>query len=398
MKKNVAVIFGGRTCEHDVSIITAHQVLENADQNKYNLIPVYIDHEGHWFTGEKLMKLDFFQHFNPEEVTAVYLEPNGGSGALYPVHLKSGLLGVRERKPLVNIDVVLPSMHGMNGEDGTLQGLLELADLPYTSAGVMGSAVGMDKIAMRLLFKGAGFPVLDCYYAERGQYRTNPEAVLSAIEKALPEYPLFVKPANLGSSIGITRATDRDSLARAMEIAYHYDRRALVEKGIDCVEINCSAMGMGDDVEVSLCEQPVTWEEFLNFDEKYLKGAKGGSKGMESLSRIVPAPIDEEMTQRIRALTGDIYQVLDCKGVVRIDFMIEKGTQQLYINEINTIPGSFAYYLWEPMGVSFTQLIDRIIDQAIRAHKEKNANSYAFESPILQQVAGGAKGAKGAKS
>jgi D-alanine-D-alanine ligase len=391
MKKNVAVIFGGRSCEHDVSIVTAHQVLENADKNKYNLVPVYIDGKGQWYTGEKLMDIAFFRNFDEQQVTQVYLEPNGGSGALYPVQLRTGLLGARRREPLVKIDVAIPAMHGMNGEDGTLQGLLELADIPYTSVGVMGSAVGMDKIAMRLLFKGAGFPVLDCYYAERGQYRADPEAILNAIEKALPEYPLFVKPANLGSSIGISRATDRAGLKNAMEVAYHYDRRVLVERGIDCVEINCSAMGTGDEVAVSLCEQPITSKDMLDFGEKYLHGGKSGSKGMKSLSRIVPAPIDEEMTARIQALTGEIFRVLDCKGVVRIDYMIEKATGELFVNEINTIPGSFAFYLWEPMGVSFTALIDRLIEQAQTAQQEKDANHYAFDSSILQQVSGGAK-------
>ena len=394
MKKNVAVIFGGRSCEHDVSIISAHQVLENADKAKYNLIPVYIDPKGQWYTGEKLLDVSFFKHFKPEEVTPVYIEANGTGGALYPVQLKAGLLRARKREPLVTIDVALPAMHGMNGEDGTLQGLLELADVPYTSVGVMGSAVGMDKIAMRLLFKGAGFPVLDCYYAERGQYRADPDGILDAIEAALPEYPLFVKPANLGSSIGISKATGRESLREAMEVAYHYDRRVLVERGIDCVEINCSAMGMGDEVEVSLCEQPVTWEEFLSYDEKYLRGGKG-SKGMKSLSRIVPAPISDEMTARIQQMTADIFRVLDSKGVVRIDYMIEKETGELYVNEINTIPGSFAFYLWEPKGVSFRELIDRIIDQALKAQAEKHENHYAFSSSILDKVSGGAKGAKG---
>lgn len=394
MKKNVAVIFGGKTCEHDVSIISAHQVLENADSSKYNMIPVYIAPNGQWYTGEKLFNVEFFKNFKPEEATAVYMEANGAGGALYPVQLKTGLLGARERKPLTTIDVVIPAMHGMNGEDGTLQGMLELADVPYTSVGVMGSAVGMDKIAMRLLFKGAGFPVLDCYYAERGQYGQDPEKILDAIEAALPSYPLFVKPANLGSSIGISKAKDREGLKKAMEVAFHYDRRVLVERGINCTEINCSAMGFGGNVEASLCEQPVTWEEFLDFDEKYLRGGKGGSKGMKSLSRIVPAPISEEMTERIRSLTVDIFRALDCKGVVRIDFMIEKETGELFVNEINTIPGSFAFYLWEPKGLSFTQLIDRIIDEAFKAHAEKNQNHYAFSSSILSKVAGGSKGAK----
>lgn len=400
MKKNVAVTFGGKTCEHDVSIITGHQILENADSTKYNMIPIYITRDGKWYTGEKLWDMEFYKAFDPKAVTQVYLEPTDGDHALYPCVTRGGLFGGGARKPVATLDVVIPAMHGMNGEDGTLQGLFELNNIPYASAGVMGSSVGMDKIAMRLLFQGAGFPVLESCHTDRNRFQTQREAVLDDIEGKVP-YPMFVKPANLGSSIGISKATDRASLAQALEVAFHYDRRVLVERGIDCVEINCSAMGFGEDVEVGLCEQPVTWEQFLTFDEKYLRGVKGGkSQGMKSLSRLVPAPLEETMTARIQQLTQDIFRVLDCRGVVRIDYMIEKATGDLYVNEINTLPGSFAFYLWEPKGVSFKDLIDRIIASAEQAHAAKNANVYAFDSSILDQfkAGGGVKGGKlGAK-
>ncbi len=395
MKKTIAVFFGGKTCEHDVSIITGHQLMENADKGKYSVVPVYIGRDGKWFTGEKLRDLAFFRDFRSEEVTPVYMEANGSGMDLYPEQLKTGLLGARDRKAIVHIDAVIPAMHGMNGEDGTLQGLLELADVPYASVGVMGSAVGMDKIAMRMMFRGAGFPVLECSFAERGEYRRDPDSVLQRIENEVPVYPLFVKPSNLGSSIGISKAKDREGLKKALDIAFQYDRRVLVERGIDCYEINCSAMGVGNQVEVSLCEQPVTWEEFLDFNEKYMRGTKGASKGMKSLSRIVPAPISEEMTDRIRNLTAEIFRLLDCKGVVRVDYMIEKQTERLYVNEINTIPGSFAYYLWEPMGISFADLIDRLIEQAETAFRQKHENHYAYSSEILNKV--GMQSTKGTK-
>lgn len=397
MKKVVGVIFGGRTCEHDVSVITAHQVMENANKNTCDIVPIYIAHDGRWYVGDALWDVKFFENFDPAKVTEVYFEPVDGDHNLYPVQLKTGLLGARERKPLYHLDVVIPAMHGMNGEDGTLQGLLELANIPYTSVGVMGSAVGMDKIAMHLLFKGAGLPVLEFTYAERNQWHRDPEAVMDEAERNLP-YPMFVKPCNLGSSIGIKKATDRASLKEAIDVAFSFDRRVLIERGLNCTEVNCSAMGFGGEIEVSLVEQPVTAEELLTYEEKYLRGAKG-KDGMQALSRLLPAPISEEMTARVQALTETVYRVLDCKGVVRLDMMIDKDTGDLFVNEINTIPGSFAFYLWEPLGISFSELIDRIIHQAEVAHAEKNKNSYVFDSKILSNFAkGSAKGAKGAKN
>ncbi len=392
MKKVVGVIFGGRTCEHDVSIITAHQLLENADRAAYELVPIYIAQNGKWYVGDALWDVKFFEAFDAEKVTEVYFEPADGDHNLYPVKLKAGFLGAKERKPLCHLDVVIPAMHGMNGEDGTLQGLLELANIPYTSVGVMGSAVGMDKIAMHLLFRGAGLPVLEFSYTERSQWRKDRKAVLDEMEAQLP-YPMFVKPCNLGSSIGIRKATDRKSLQEAMEVAFSFDRRVLVERGLDCIEVNCSAMGFGGEIEVSMVEQPVSGDELLDFDTKYLQGGKN-SKGMKSLSRLLPAPISPEMTERVQELTEVAYRALDCKGVIRLDMMIEKGTNKLYVNEINTIPGSFAYYLWEPLGIRFSQLIDRMIAQAEAAHREKNLNNYAFDSPILYKYSGGAKGTK----
>ena len=392
MKKNLGVFFGGRTCEHDVSIITGHQVVENANKEKYNVIPVYIARDGQWYMGEKLLDIGFYKTFNKDLVTPVYIEPNPGNVQIYSCKPAGGLLGSK-RKPLATLDVVLPAMHGMNGEDGTLQGLFELCNLPHTSPAPLGSAVGMDKIAMRLLFQGAGFPVLPCRWFERGSWKNQREAALADVESSLG-YPVIVKPANLGSSIGIGRADDREALGRAMEVAFCYDRRVIVEKAIDCSEINCSALGFAENVEASLCEQPVTWEQFLTFEEKYLRGG-GKSAGMKSMGRIIPAPIDEGQTQRIRGLTVDIFRALDCKGVVRVDFMIDKADNTLYVNEINTIPGSLAFYLWEPLGVPFSALIDRMVEVAEAAHREKNQNDYAFDSKILEKNSAGVKsGAK----
>jgi len=392
--KTIGVFFGGRSCEHDVSIITGHQVLENLDRTQFRVEPVYIARDGKWYMGDRLWEVGFFTHFDPQEVEQVYLDPNAGYHGLYRVVPPRSFFFLQpQRTPMAQLDCAILAMHGMNGEDGALPGLLELADIPYTASGLVGSAVGMDKIAMRMLFQGAGFPVLPYTAAHREDFHRDPVTVLEKIEAAVP-YPIYVKPANLGSSIGISKAQERASLREALEVAFSYDSRVILDRGIRCREINCSALGYGTQVQVSVCEQPVTWEEFLTFGEKYTRG--GTSEGMQSLARIVPAPIPEDLTARIQRMTADIFLALDCKGVVRIDYMIEEETGELYVNEINTIPGSLAYYLWEPMGLPFSKLLEKLIDLAEKAQAEKDANSYAYESVILQSY-GGAKGVKGAK-
>lgn len=393
MKKNIAVIFGGRTCEHDVSVITGHQVMENADRSKYELIPVYIARDGKWYAGDRLMDISFISEFDPQKVNPAYMEPVFGNHNLYVRRGRSGLFGGGAAAALP-LDAVIPAMHGMNGEDGTLQGLLELTGVPYAGPGVFGSALGMDKIGMRLFFRGAGYPVLPCEFFDRGEWEGDPQTILARVEAAL-RYPVFVKPANLGSSIGISRADNREKLREAVAVALAFDRRVLVERGIDCTEVNCSALGIGGDVRTSVCEQPVSWKEYLTFDEKYMRGGKG-TKGMQSLSRIMPAPVGDDLTVRIRELTAGIFKAMDLKGVARVDYMIDNSDGTLYVNEINTLPGSFAFYLWEPMGLSFGALIDELIDQAFAAVREKSRNNYAYSTQLLARYRPGA--AKGGKA
>ena len=390
--KKLAVLFGGKTVEHDVSIITGSQIMENADKNKYEIIPIYISRQGQWFTGEKLRDTKYFQNFSPndKELTKVFLPPEPGAKLM--AFGKGGLFG-GGIKELTAIDVAIPAMHGMNGEDGTLQGIFELAEIPYTNPGTLGSSVGMDKIVMKAAFRGNGFPVLDACFFTREEWQASRQDILNRIEAQLP-YPMFVKPANLGSSIGISKAKDQQGLIDAIEIAICYDKRIIVEKGVENLkEINCSGLGVKGEVKASLCEQPVQWEEFLSFEDKYTRGGKN-SKGMQSLTRLLPAPISEEMTNRIQQMTVDVFRALDCKGVVRIDYIIDQDTEELFVNEINTIPGSFAFYLWEPLGISFRQLIDCIIEDAEYAMQQKKKNSYAFESDILKKVSLGGKTAK----
>ena len=287
-------------------------------------------------------------------------------------------------------------MHGLNGEDGTLQGLLELANVPYTSTGVAGSALGMDKIMMKQFFRGAELPVLPGIGVTRTRYISEPQKIFEEVEKELG-FPVFVKPANLGSSIGVSRAYDMESLEDSLDLAFEYDRRVLIETGLNKpIELNCSVLGYDDDIEASPIEMPINQDEFLDFKDKYL--ASGGSKGMASLHRVLPAPIEDELKNEIQELSRKIFRMLECKGVVRIDYMFDRDSGKLYITEINTIPGSLAFYLWENCGISYSRLIDRMIGYAEKAHGDKNRANYAFSSDILKGVSFGAKGAKGSKS
>lgn len=399
-KMNVAVIFGSRSCEHDVSIVSAMQLIEAAKTKGYSIIPVYISREGLWYTGDALTSIETFRHFNPmaKGITRVNLDVSANAGDLWAWPPQRAGLFAKVPAPVAHIDVAIPVMHGMNGEDGTLQGLLEMANIPYASAGVLGSAIGMDKIAMKQILRDAGYPVLDFMWFTRDQLVGEREAIIERIEKTI-KYPAFVKPASLGSSIGVSRADNREELGSALDLAASYDRRILVEVGIaNPVEINCAALGYGEDVRASVCEMPVpsTGEKFLNFFEKYLRnaGTKGeSSRGMKSLSRVVPAPIGDELTQRIQTMTCEIFKLLDCRGTVRIDFILDEN-DMLFVNEPNTIPGSLAFYLWEECGVSFSDLVEKMIEGALQAHADKNRNVYAFDSTILQKVAAGVKGAK----
>lgn len=384
---NVAVFFGGKTVEHDVSIVTAQQLIQNMDKTKYKPVPVYITRDGDWFSGQELTKIEAFKKFdkNAKGVKRVYLPANTRAKQLYLFKPEKQGVFKKENNVYAPIDCAIIAMHGLNGEDGTLQGLLELADIPYTSSGVLGSASGMDKILMKAVFLGAGFSTLPYTYFDRDAFNKDEESVLNKCEKEL-KYPMFVKPSNLGSSIGITKAHNREELKDAILVAKEYDRRILVEQGIDSPkEINCSALGFGDNVSASVCEMPYNSDEFLTFSDKYLNGGKNQA-GMEALSRRIPAPISDELTKKIQDMTVQAFKLMDCKGVVRIDYMLDKE-DNLYINEINTIPGSFAFYLWEPLGKSYTSLIDELIDIAFCANKDKKQNNFAFDSEIISGFA-----------
>lgn len=350
-KLNVAVIFGSRSVEHDVSIITGIQVMQNLSTEKYKVVPVYITKESRFLTGDYLKNIDNF---------------------------KDKKLVEKKTKDFdfKNIDVAIIAVHGTNGEDGTLQGMLEIKNIPYTGANVVGSAVGMDKIIQKAAFKDNGIPVVKSVWFNTKDVKLN-EIKL--------KYPLYVKPANLGSSIGITKATDKKSLEFAIEVASHYDRRILIEEAVpNCTEINCSVLGNEDPLP-SILEEPVRYDEILSFKDKYLRGGKGG-KGMASLTRRIPAPISKELTQKIQELAVRAYKAVDCAGFARIDFLLNKKTNEVYVNEINTIPGSFSFYLWEKSGYPFPQLLDRLISLALARHQQKQSNIYTYDTEILSQA------------
>lgn len=391
MKLSVAVLFGSRSCEHDVSVITGIQALNALDPAQYDAFPVYIARDGAWYVGEQLKDIQFYPAFDASKVKKVLPTADGGKLMLLDPNEKRGLFQ-RAEKIVATADVALLAFHGMNGEDGTLQGMLELMDVPYTSSGVMGSAVGMDKIAMKQLFRGCGFPVLPDTWIDRAAWKKDRAGCVAKIEAAVA-YPVYVKPANLGSSIGIKRANDREGLIEALDVAAAFDRRILIEKGVEQRrEVNCSVLGYGGEVRASELEMPLGGAELVDFNDKYGKRAKGG-KGMQSLARIIPAPIPEETAARIRALSMDIFQALDCKGVVRIDYLLDDADGSVYVGEINTIPGSLAFYLWEPLGLKFGKMLDEMIRHALTAAADRRESVFSYKSDILKdQKLGGVKG------
>lgn len=390
-KKNVLVMFGGKSVEHEVSVITGLQVVENIDKNKYTVIPLFITKNGEWFTGDVLLDIKNYKNLDDllSKAKRVYLEPIPNKPYLqfYP---EKGLF--KKSPEPIKIDVVFPALHGSHGEDGTMQGLFELCNIPYVGSGVLGSAVGMDKIIMKDIFKAYGIPIVNYTWFLRKNYINNSQAVIEDIERTL-KYPMFVKPANLGSSIGISKAKDKEELINAIEIAINYDRKIIVEEAVqNPIEINCSVIGFDEDYNASVLEQPVSWQEFLSFEDKYLRGGK--NSGMKSAARRIPAPLPDDKTNEIRELAVKVFKVLDCSGISRIDFLVEKESMKVFVNEINTMPGSISFYLWEPAGVSFKELIERLINYAIERNKEHNKNIYTFETPLLKKASSGVKGAK----
>lgn len=389
-KLQLGVMFGSRSCEHEVSIISAVQLMRAVDCQTYDVIPIYISKKGEWFTGDALMDIHTYTPFdeNHRGLRRVQLDLTAGSRALLSTEKGKGLFGKEQQVIIARLDCVIPVFHGMHGEDGSIQGLLEICNIPYASSGVGASAMGMDKVYMKQFFIGCGFPALPSCWFLRAEWEKNHAEVMDAIEKKLP-YPVFVKPSALGSSIGVTKAVDRASLEDALAVAFEFDRKVLVEQGLnEPLELNCSVIGYNGDAEASEIEMPLSGGDLLTFMDKY---GSNSSKGMASLKRVLPAPIEPELRERIRSLSIDIFKAMDCKGVVRIDYMYDAASDSLYITEINTIPGSLSFYLWEPCNVGYSSLIDKMVKCAMDAQQDKDDSNYAYTSDILSNIAMGGK-------
>ena len=383
------MIFGGRSVEHDVSIVSAHQVMAVLSA-RHDVVPIYVTRDGRWLSAPGLNDLDVFKAGRAEAVgLPAHIPPVAGFGGLQMAG--SRLKGAQK----VELDVVVPAIHGTYGEDGTLQGLLELADIPYVGSGVLGSAVGMDKVAMKTAFKGAALPTVPDVVVDSKDLSDLPSVIARA--EAEIGYPAFVKPSRLGSSVGIGKAKDRAGLEEAIEVASRYDHRLLIERSMEgCIEINCSVIGGADVLpQVSVCEQPVPWEEFLSFSDKYMRGGKsgtgpkaaGGSKheGMASLDRRIPAPISDELTAKVQANALTAFEAVGASGVARIDSFVDESSGETWVMEINTVPGSFSFYLWEESGTTFEKLMDTLIDIAVKTHERKSELMFSFESGILDK-------------
>lgn len=395
MKIRVGVFFGGKSVEHEVSVISALQACRSLNKEKYEIIPIYITKDTEFYIGEKIGVIEAYKNIPAllKESTRVIPvgEKNGLNLMRYPMKkFGDNLMAV--------IDVALPIVHGTNVEDGAFQGYLQTLGVPYASCDVISSAVGMDKYVMKTVFKDNDIPVLPCSVANVKEYTKNPEAVITAIESKT-EYPVIVKPVNLGSSVGIRKAKNREELADALDYAFTFSIRVLVENAITKLrEINCSVLGDYENAEASECEEPFANDEILSYQDKYAGGTKSGKGGMASLKRKIPADISAETREEIRTMAVKAFKALGCSGVSRIDFMIDEENGNIYLNEINTIPGSLAFYLWEPLGVKYSELLDRMISLALKRERENKAISFSFDTNILETASfGGSKGAKGAK-
>ncbi len=365
-KIRVGLVFGGRSGEHEVSLASATSVMANLDKEKYDVVPIGITKEGSWLLGvAPPWLLEAEQGAGHEEgleqSTAVTLTGDPSLRRLIPVR-GSEQLGAEGA-----LDVVFPVLHGTYGEDGALQGLLEMANVPYVGCGVLGSALGMDKEKMKMIFSSVGLPVVEALTYRRNEWERSPEEIMDAVEQRLG-YPCFVKPVNLGSSVGVNKAHNRDELAHAIRVAAEYDRKIIVERGINCRELECSVLG-NDEPIASIVGEVVPSNEFYDYNAKYIDGKS---------HVIIPAAIPQATAEQVRRWAVQAFTALDLSGLSRVDFFLEKETGQVYINEVNTIPGftqiSMYPKLWEASGLSYAQLLDRLVELAIERHEDRQRN------------------------
>jgi D-alanine-D-alanine ligase len=367
-KMKIAVLFGGRSGEHEVSLSSARSVLGVLDPQKYEIFQVGITHAGDWLTGpEACLSL---AKGETSQLTPCTILPDPSKAGLYRIPVTDGVNPAGFEK-LTDLDVVFPVLHGTYGEDGTLQGLLEMADLAYVGAGVTGSSVGMDKGVFKDVMRANGIPTVESIIVLRNEIEKDIEAVMRKAE-TVSAYPLFIKPANLGSSVGISKCNHRADLGEGLLEAAAYDRRVLVERGVEAREIEVSVLG-NDDLQASVPGEVLPSREFYSYESKYVDGTSG---------LLIPAPLPDETANQIRQMAVSAYKAIDCAGMARVDFFLEKNTNEIYLNELNTIPGftSISMYpkLWDASGLSYTGLVDRLIELALERKIDRSRTERRF--------------------
>lgn len=393
-KTVVGVIFGGRSVEHDVSIVTANQIMNAFDKNRYDVVAIYITRDGKWFAGEPLKDIENLKTDSAsslEGVEEVILSPDSRHHGL----IRNPLAGRFQKSDVIRLDLLFPAVHGSHGEDGTLQGLFELADIPYVGFATCGSALTNDKVLTKQILQQNNIPVVDGVNFSRSDWLKNPDEIIERIKENL-SFPVFVKPATLGSSIGVSRADDEEMARGSIDMASNFDRRILVESAVmEGIEINCSVIGYGEDITVSVLEQPLSWSDFLAFEDKYLRC----NDGMKSADRIIPAPLSDELTAKIHDISKQAFMAVDGRGIVRIDFLVKPDSNEVYLNEMNTMPGSLSFYLWRETNMTDAQVVDKLATLARDAYADKRRNIYDYKTNLVELAAGrGLKGSKGTKS
>lgn len=397
MKIKIGVIYGGETVEHEVSVISALQAMNNLNEDKYDIVPIYISKDRIWYTGHMLRDIEFYKEFEDEKKYAIKVMLYK-KGKTFLLQRTTGLF----RKDITDLDVILPVVHGNNVEDGSLAGLLDSIGIPYVGSHVLGGALGQDKVVMKQVMESVNLPIVPYTWFYDSEYLDNKENILKEIKKI--GYPVIVKPATLGSSIGIEVAKNEKDIESKIEDAMEYDTKIVVEKVIEnLTEVNASVLGNYEYQKVSPLEEVMGEDEILSFADKYLGNAKSkgtASKGMASTSRIVPARIPEKLTKEIQDTAKQVFKVLNLSGICRVDFLIDNKENKFYVNEPNTCPGSLSFYLWKEAGMKYSELLDEMVSIAIKEYKHKNQKTMSFKSSIFDGFNGskGLKGMKGLKN
>ena len=396
MKTNIGVFFGGRSTEHEISVISASQAMHAINRDKYNVTPIYISKQGKWYTGDALFDVANYRDMATllAKCQEVYMRPIYDDYNLYKT--KKPLFG---SDVITRLDVVIPVLHGSNVEDGIFEGVLQTIGIPYAGCDVLASANGMDKITMKMILQACNIPVVDYVWFTDKQWFAKRDELIAQIEEKLG-YPVIVKPANLGSSVGIGCAHNRTELIDKIDTAEQYSTRLIVEYMVkDLQEINCSVIGDCDEYQMSVLEQPLTSQDILTYTDKYMGGTKG-AKGMAASQKKFPADLPDVETKKIQFLAGETFRALSCHGVSRVDVMIEgkserdaSGCRKIFVNEINTIPGSLSFYLWEGSGIKFDEEMERLVQLALKRKRERGMKAVSYDQNIFS-LGNGIKGGK----